>query len=685
MRPETVSVPKVPAKRCACGGIVEGGGECAACRARRLASVGRPRPSTGSSSGLPPLSALRSLPIASPHDAREHAADAAAGKALAGAPSRGATAAPASPTRDLLGASGGYLPRLLAHDLGSRFGHDFSQIKVFSDETSGRAADALGAAAFTVGQNIYFSSGRYRPETRAGRSLIAHELAHTVQQASGPQLIQRRLAGDCAEEMETVDDQRDELSRVGGKAHRQIESYFSPALDHERRVPRSDKRVMGRACPGVATSYGAVDLVKFTRFTASIGEIKSVDGAKYAAPEVRHYIQRGDESVGRLLGTGPCRGNANNRDRTFDEHWFDGAIQRRRRPPTLQPLDSDIPTTPTDLGPFWGNVKKDLRCERRTGGAVVYWCVPRSSRRRRDSRQSQTAVIPVARPQAQPKKVPTRIVDVAEGFEDAARRMRPVMLAPGHDLVIAFDGGIFDEVTRAFEQAYLEQQRRFMRVNLRDYPAPTTWLAGAMVGGAIVAPVVIAFVLLVAPELIASAAALLAEAATTIAAGEVGVSAVTAGELGTGAVTAGEVTTGAVTAGEVTTGATAVGGAGTAAAGGAGTATAAGAAGTYQTATGVTLTVFQGGAGAAGATAATGGVMSIPASQLAAAAAAIALFAGISKADAADGLRPYIDRPLAAVEDVTHDGAGAHHAGGAISLQRGAFRIAITLTTRDGP
>jgi hypothetical protein len=257
--------------------------------------------------------------------------------------------------------------------------------------------------------------------------------------------------------------------------------------------------------------------------------------------------------------------------------------------------------------------------------------------------------------------------------------MRPAMLPDGRDVVIAFDGTMYDEVVRAAEQAYLEQQRRFMRVNLRDYPAPTTWLAGAMVAGAIIGPVVIAVILLTAPELIASAIALLAEGAATLAAGEVGVGAVTAGELGTGAVTAGEVTTGATVAGGA--GTAVAGGGGTAVAGGAGTA----AAGTYVTSTGVTLTVIQGGAGAGGAAVATGGVISISSTQLAAAAAAIALVAGISKADAADRLQPYLDRPLAAVGDVSHDGLGAHKPGSAISLQGNAFRTAITLTTRDRP
>jgi hypothetical protein len=66
-----------------------------------------------------------------------------------------------------------------------RFGHDFSQVTVHTDARADAAADAVGAVAFTAGQDIVFRARRYAPETPEGRHLLAHELAHVVQQASG--------------------------------------------------------------------------------------------------------------------------------------------------------------------------------------------------------------------------------------------------------------------------------------------------------------------------------------------------------------------------------------------------------------------------------------------------------------------------------------------------------------------
>jgi hypothetical protein len=64
-----------------------------------------------------------------------------------------------------------------------RFGHDFSRVRVHDGEAAARSAHALNAHAYTAGRDIVFSAGRYAPATREGKKLIAHELAHTIQQA----------------------------------------------------------------------------------------------------------------------------------------------------------------------------------------------------------------------------------------------------------------------------------------------------------------------------------------------------------------------------------------------------------------------------------------------------------------------------------------------------------------------
>jgi hypothetical protein len=64
----------------------------------------------------------------------------------------------------------------------SRFGHDFSRVRVHRYARAAQSADAVNARAYVVGNDIVFGQGEYAPGTAQGRLLIAHELAHVVQQ-----------------------------------------------------------------------------------------------------------------------------------------------------------------------------------------------------------------------------------------------------------------------------------------------------------------------------------------------------------------------------------------------------------------------------------------------------------------------------------------------------------------------
>jgi hypothetical protein len=64
----------------------------------------------------------------------------------------------------------------------SRFGHDFGGVRVHDDSQAADSARSVNAKAYTVGNDIVFDRGQYNPSTQSGKHLLAHELAHTVQQ-----------------------------------------------------------------------------------------------------------------------------------------------------------------------------------------------------------------------------------------------------------------------------------------------------------------------------------------------------------------------------------------------------------------------------------------------------------------------------------------------------------------------
>jgi hypothetical protein len=67
----------------------------------------------------------------------------------------------------------------------SALGHDFSGVRIHTDSRAGSLSSDLNARAFTIGRDVAFGPGEYNPGTPVGDALLAHELAHVVQQGGG--------------------------------------------------------------------------------------------------------------------------------------------------------------------------------------------------------------------------------------------------------------------------------------------------------------------------------------------------------------------------------------------------------------------------------------------------------------------------------------------------------------------
>jgi len=91
-----------------------------------------------------------------------------------------------SPVHDVVGSSGSPLDRDVREDMEARLGHDFSDVRVHTDGAAESSAKAVGAHAYTVGSHIAFQRSAYDPGSDAGRTTLAHELTHVVQQRNGP-------------------------------------------------------------------------------------------------------------------------------------------------------------------------------------------------------------------------------------------------------------------------------------------------------------------------------------------------------------------------------------------------------------------------------------------------------------------------------------------------------------------
>ncbi len=73
----------------------------------------------------------------------------------------------------------------------ARFGHDLSSVRVHKGPDAEALAGSINARAFTINRDIVFGKGNYSPDTYAGRHLMSHELAHTLQQKSAVPVLRR--------------------------------------------------------------------------------------------------------------------------------------------------------------------------------------------------------------------------------------------------------------------------------------------------------------------------------------------------------------------------------------------------------------------------------------------------------------------------------------------------------------
>ncbi|MER5597124.1 DUF4157 domain-containing protein [Streptomyces sp. NPDC002265] len=123
------------------------------------------------------------------------------------------------------------------------FAHDFSGVRVHTDVKATDSARALGALAYTVGRHIVFAADRYEPGKRGGELVLAHELAHVVQQQTGSGEVQ-----ELTPQVVTADPLEREAHAgavavsLGGRAR--ISGRMKPAAQRQTQPP-VDKGVIG--------------------------------------------------------------------------------------------------------------------------------------------------------------------------------------------------------------------------------------------------------------------------------------------------------------------------------------------------------------------------------------------------------------------------------------------------------
>ncbi|MGH7516507.1 MAG: eCIS core domain-containing protein [Gemmatimonadales bacterium] len=139
---------------------------------------------------------------------------------------------------DALRGGGHPLPESERSFFESRFGVDFADVRIHTDAQASESARAVNALAYTVDNHIVLGSGRYAPGTAFGRRLLAHELAHVVQQTGSKQLPRAAPAHEAA---------------TGTRA---VEGGGGGTVGLASPLPNSGRSILRAACPKPPTHLG---------------------------------------------------------------------------------------------------------------------------------------------------------------------------------------------------------------------------------------------------------------------------------------------------------------------------------------------------------------------------------------------------------------------------------------------
>lgn len=237
-----------------------------------------------------------------------------------------------------MGQAGRPLPPDLRAYFEPRFGRDLSHVRLHTHAAAARGAQGIGAKAYTLGRDIGFAPGTFSPGARSGRRLIAHELAHVLQQETRLDGVIRRAEVDdrpsvCAT-LTDIESDIDKQANAEIKAARTAVGIKTPATDAS--VPGKTK---GMLLKEVASRLGGLidPISPIEKFIVGLPAKKrflppkSLAGTKFAGAEaVEKFYLLHTKDVAHVVGsTAKVKGVCIGADKLghFFQQGFDYAVQ----------------------------------------------------------------------------------------------------------------------------------------------------------------------------------------------------------------------------------------------------------------------------------------------------------------------------------------------------------------------
>ena len=221
---------------------------------------------------------------------------------------------------DVLRSPGRPLDASARNFLESRFGYDFSRVRIHTEESAEASARAINARAYSMNSHLVFAKDEYRPSSDSGMHLIAHELAHVVQQSDSPPIrrmrraedeespvavsahasrnVIRRVPASCAD---LVDPAVTEAVRIDEKDVQGPLAVQIPGSVRELPIPTGSYTAYREKRQGVGgpkEGTGRIDIALTRKPNLEILEVKRADfdGLATGIEQLANYVEKGNRS-----------------------------------------------------------------------------------------------------------------------------------------------------------------------------------------------------------------------------------------------------------------------------------------------------------------------------------------------------------------------------------------------------
>jgi hypothetical protein len=221
-------------RKCSCGGNGGAHGECAQCRKKREAVLHRRAAKSAAPDFAPPI------------------------------------------VNEVARSHGQPLDASTRRFMESRFNYDFSRVRIHADDRASRSAREINALAYTVGRDVVFGAGQYKPGTREGNNLLAHELTHTIQQGASAALAEDQLeivSPNDSTEREAKNVASGKLAQVTSTSPPQVSRQPTGAVDP---FANEDKTMRARRLQAIRAAQDAIQNLRNALSRGFVWEFETV-------------------------------------------------------------------------------------------------------------------------------------------------------------------------------------------------------------------------------------------------------------------------------------------------------------------------------------------------------------------------------------------------------------------------